>query len=71
MLKDFISQYPFLAKAGVAILEKTPINIITREQLNLFQSNNLPSNIDKKFDDLGIIPQDIREIIKISIDKKT
>jgi len=71
-VKRFYIPIPFfLAKAGVAILEKTPINIITREQLNLFQSNNLPSNIDKKFDDLGITPQDIREIIKISIDKKT
>ena len=45
------------------------INLINLEQLYLFQNDNLPTNTKKKFSDLNIKPQDLREIIKKNIQK--
>ena len=67
--KSFLPTPYFLSKIVVLILEKISIDLLTSEQLNLFQNNNLPSNIDNNFKDLGIEPQDIREVIRISVDK--
>ena len=56
---------PFkLAKLGVLILEKTPFSPLNSEQLKLFERDNVSSNNHKKFKDLNIKPQDLREIIK-------
>lgn len=61
---------PFiLAKIAVTILEKISVNLLTSEQLNLFQYDNLPLNIDKNFAYLNIQAQDIRGIIRKSIQK--
>jgi len=61
---------PFrLIKIGVAILEKTPICPINNEQLKLFERDNVSSNRYKKFSNLGIEPQNIREKIKKIIEK--
>lgn len=71
-VKRFLFPLPFfLAKIAVFIIEKTPINLLTIEQLMLFKEENLPSNIDKNFKYLGIEPQNIREIIKIYFKKNT
>ena len=53
----------------VSIIEKMPINLITSDQLCLFKSDNFEQNIDKSFKDLGFFPQDIREIIRIYLNK--
>ena len=53
----------------VSIIEKMPINLITSDQLCLFKSDNFEQNIDKSFKDLGFSPQDIREIIRIYLNK--
>ena len=58
-----------MAKICISILNITPFKPLTIEQLNLFQSDNLPTNIDKNFKYLDIEAQDIKEIIKISINK--
>ena len=71
-VKRFLFPLPFfLANIAVFIIEKTPINLLTIEQLMLFKEENLPSNIDKNFKYLGIEPQNIREIIKIYFKKNT
>ena len=59
----------FLMKFGVSLLEKTPFSPLNLEQLSLFEKDNIPSLKYKKFDDLGIFPQDIKEIIKNIIKK--
>jgi len=69
-INRIIIPIPFgLAKLGVIILEKISFNLLTREQLNLFQNDNLPLDIDKNFAYLNIQAQDIRGIIKQSIQK--
>ena len=56
---------PFrLANIGASIIEKTPINLITKEQLYLLKENNISSNQHKNFSSLGIYPNDVGEIIK-------
>ena len=56
---------PFwLAKIGVAIIEKTHLNLITKDQLLLFKDDNIFSNQNKSFRDLGISPKNLREVIK-------
>jgi len=61
---------PFrIASFGVYIIEKTPLNLITSEQLNLFKTDNLPSNDFKTFKDLKIYPKNIKDVIKKSIIK--
>ena len=50
-------------------LEPISINLLTSEQLNLFRYDNLPLNIDKNFAYLNIQAQDIRGIIRKSIQK--
>ena len=50
--------------------EKTPFSPLSREQLKLFENNNVASNNHKKLLDLDINPQDLREIIKQFIKKK-
>ena len=60
-----------LAKIFLIFIEKIPINLLTMEKLLLFKNDNLPSNIDKNFDDLDIEPRKIRQIIKIYIKKNT
>ena len=63
---------PFnIARIAVSLLEKTPISPLNSEQLKLFNSDNLASNDYKKLEDLGIKPQDIKEIIKNFIKKNT
>ena len=57
------------AKIGVSILEKTPFSPINSEQLKLFETDNISSNNHEKLEDLGIKPQDLREIIKKIIKK--
>ena len=59
----------FLAKIGVSIIEKTPFSLINSEQLKLFERDNICSDNHKKLDDLAIIPQDLREIIKKIVKK--
>ena len=54
----------WLIKIGVTILEKTPICPINREQLKVFEKDNVSSNKYKKFSDIGIEPQNISEKIK-------
>ena len=53
-----------LIKTVVSIIEKTPFSPLNSEQLKLFETNNICSDSHKKLEDLGIIPQDLREIIK-------
>ena len=53
-----------LANIVVSIIEKTPLNLITKDQLLLFKQDNISSNKYKNFKSLGISSNDIREIIK-------
>ena len=56
---------PFkLMKVFVLIIEKTPLNLITEDQLLLFKEDNISSNQHNNFSNLDIISTDIREIIK-------
>ena len=56
---------PFkLAKLGVSIIEKTHLNLLTKDQLLLFKDDNIASNQDKNFRNLEIYPKDLREVIK-------
>jgi len=48
----------------VSLIEKTPFNLITKEQLLLFKEDNVNSKLHKSFDDFNFFPSDIREIIK-------
>ena len=57
-----------IVKIAVSILEKTPISPLNSEQLKLFCSDNIASN-NKNLYDLGIKPQDLKEIIKNIIKK--
>ena len=61
---------PFkIAKLGISILDKTPFSPLNLEQLRLFEKDNIASNKYKKLLDLGVIHQDLREIIKKIIKK--
>lgn len=63
---------PFvIAKFGVFFLEKTPFSPINLEQLKLFKVDNIASLKHKKLSDLGIKPQDLREIIKKIVKKNS
>ena len=63
---------PFkLAKIIVSILENTPFSPLNSEQLKLFEQDNICINNHKKLEYLGIIPQDIREIVKKIIKKNS
>ena len=63
---------PFvIAKFGVFFLEKTPFSPINLEQLKLFKIDNIASLKHKKLSDLGIKPQDLREIIKKIVKKNS
>jgi len=53
-----------LANIVVSILERTPLNLITKDQLLLFKEDNISSNKYKNFNSLRISPRDIQEIIK-------
>ena len=53
-----------LANIVVSIIEKTSLNLITKDQLLLFKQDNISSNKYKNFKSLGISSNDIREIIK-------
>ena len=53
-----------LASMLVSLIEKTPINLITKEQLLLFREDNVSSKLHKNFNDFSFFPRDIREIIK-------
>ena len=64
-LKRKFVHIPFgLALIIASIVEKMPLDLITKDQLLLFKEDNIFSNQHKKFSDLGILPKDIREIIK-------
>ena len=61
---------PFkIAKIAVSILEKTPISPLNSEQLKLFEKDNLATNKYKNLRDIGVIPQDLTEIIKKIVTK--
>jgi len=59
----------WFVKIVISILEKTPICPINREQLKLFERDNVSSNRYKKFSDLSIEPQNLSEKIKKIIEK--
>ena len=64
-LKRKFIPVPFkLAKFVVSIIEKTHLNLITKDQLLLFMEDNISSNQNKNFKHLSISPKDLREIIK-------
>ena len=48
----------------IRIAEKTAFSPLTLEQLSLFEKDNIASNIDKSFKNLGINPQDTLQITK-------
>ena len=58
-----------IVKIIVFFLEKTPFSPLNSEQLKLFQEDNIASNKYKKFDDIGLKPQDIRLVVKGIVDK--
>ena len=63
--KRFLINFPFnLSLVFFSILEKTPINILTKEQLLLFKEDNIQSGKEKNFNYLGISPKNVSEIIK-------
>ena len=53
-----------LVKIGVSIMNKLSLSPLSLEQLKLFEEDNICSNSYKKLEDLGILPQDLSEIIK-------
>ena len=63
--KRFFINFPFnLSLVFFSMLEKTPINILTKEQLLLFKEDNIQSGKEKNFNYLGISPTNVSEIIK-------
>ena len=52
------------AKIIVLFLKKISINLITFDQLLLFKEDNIISNTNKHFSNLGINPRNINEVIK-------
>ena len=69
-IKRFFIPIPFFfLKFLVFLLGKTPINLITNEQLLLFKTDNLSSKSRKNFKHLNIYPQKITKIIEIYIKK--
>ena len=61
----------FIAKLGVFIIERMSIELVSTEQLELYDSNSLLSNIDKKLIDLDIKPPDIRKTVNNYIKKNS
>ena len=49
---------------GANILERTPFNLITKEQLVLFKNDNISSGQHRHFSNLGIVPRNITLAIK-------
>ena len=45
-------------------MDKLSLSPLSLEQLKLFEEDNICSNSYKKLEDLGILPQDLSEIIK-------
>ena len=71
-LKRKFIPIPFgFASIVVSIIEKTPISLITKDQLLLFNEDNISSNRHKNFSNLGISPNDIRETIKKIVSKNS
>ena len=69
-LKRFLLPIPFtFMQIILKIMTILPFELLNKEQLNLFKSDNLPINIDKNLNNLAIEPQSIREITKISLKK--
>lgn len=69
-IKRVFFYLPFtIAKIILTIFSKIGIQIITMDQFELFRSDNLPSKKHLNFGDLNILPQDLKEIIKISLNK--
>ena len=63
---------PFnIIKIVLAIMEKTPISPLNREQLKLFEADNLASKKFKLFSDLEINPQDVKQVISNIINKNS
>jgi len=58
-----------IAKVVVYIFEKRTFFPLNSEQLKLFENNNIASNKHKNFKDIGINPQDLKEIIKKNFKK--
>jgi len=71
-LKRFFIKLPlFLAKIFVGFLNLISINILTLEQLNLFNIDNITSKSSKKLTNLNIEPQEIRQAIKNIVNKNS
>ena len=62
--KFFIKIPLNLVKLIVYFMDKTPFSPIKREQLKLFEKDNVASNHYKSLKNLGITPQDLKEKIK-------
>ena len=70
-LKRIYIPIPFIImRIIVSILEKTPINLLNKEQLLLFKEDNIPMNKYKNINNLGIFAKDISETIKLILKKK-
>ena len=68
--KRILIPVPFnIIKVALAIMEKTPISPLNREQLKLFEADNLASKNFKMFNDLEINPQDVKQVINNIIKK--
>tara|TARA_Y100001970_G_scaffold264742_1_gene351656 strand:+ start:332 stop:1234 length:903 start_codon:yes stop_codon:yes gene_type:complete len=69
-IKRLILPMPFsLMKIMVVISSKTPLSLLTLEQLNLFKEDNLPSKKYKNFNNLDIKPQELNSLLEISVKK--
>ena len=65
-----IARIPYgLCYFFIALLEKTSFSPINTEQLKLFKSDNIATNLYKNISDLGIFTNDIKEIVKNSVKK--
>ena len=56
-----------IAKILVGFAEFFPISPINREQLSLFEKNNVKKEVDKDFNYLEIYPQNLIEIIRKTV----
>ena len=57
----------FVVKIIVFLLNFISINIISLEQINLFKYDNIGKNSQKEFADIGIHPQNTKEMIKKNV----
>ena len=60
----------FVANFFAFLFEKLSIDLLTREQLDLFKNDNLVSNNFLKYQNLGINPSDTKHVIKTIINSK-